>query len=350
VNAAFYGMIANLDENLGRLLDRLDAWGLAENTIVVFLTDNGSASPAFNAGMREAKGSVYDGGHRVPCFIRWPAGGIGGGRDVPQLAAHLDLLPTLLALTGVERPAEAPPLDGISLAGLLRGDERGWPADRTLFVHSQRVDVPVRGRNFAVLTERYRLVQGTELHDIVADPGQATDISAENPEVVHALNQAYEVWWQSISTRFGEPVRIMVGAAGESPTRLTAHDWHGGVPFDQDSVRRLPRLNAPWTLEVARPGRYCFTLSHQPAVEPRPLEAVSAELRVWEGDDRTGPARACQLDVSPGATEVRGEIDLPAGPILLETRLLEATGPEGMPPEGPRGAFFVELERLNDAP
>lgn len=104
--AAFYGMIANIDENIGRLRKRLKELSLDENTILIFLTDNGSAlgSKAFNAGMREAKGSPYEGGHRVPCFFHWPAAGIRGGRDVSHLAAHIDILPTLIDLAGLKPP------------------------------------------------------------------------------------------------------------------------------------------------------------------------------------------------------------------------------------------------------
>ena len=127
-NANFYGMIANIDENMGRLLGKLKALGLEENTILIFMTDNGTAAgfqagKGFNAGMRGTKGSEYDGGHRVPCFLRWPAGGLGGGKDVSRLTAHIDLLPTLIELCGLPQPAGVK-FDGASLAPLLR-DARG---------------------------------------------------------------------------------------------------------------------------------------------------------------------------------------------------------------------------------
>ncbi|MGI9240240.1 MAG: arylsulfatase, partial [Verrucomicrobiales bacterium] len=127
-NAAFYGMISNLDENVGRLLGKLESWGLGENTIVIFMTDNGTsagyagpkkdggAAKGFNAGMRGKKGSEYDGGHRVPFFIRWPAGGVTAGRDIPTLTAHIDVLPTLMEYCGIDnRPEEAPLMHGRSL-------------------------------------------------------------------------------------------------------------------------------------------------------------------------------------------------------------------------------------------
>src|SRR5262249_14959458 len=108
--AQFYGMITNIDENVGRLLARLKEWKLEDNTIVIFMTDNGSAGgynektgDGYNAGMRSMKGSEYEGGHRVPCFLRWP-GRFPAGRDVARLAAHIDVLPTLIDLCGLKRP------------------------------------------------------------------------------------------------------------------------------------------------------------------------------------------------------------------------------------------------------
>ncbi len=125
--------------------------------------------------MRGQKGSQYDGGHRVPCFVHWPAGGMAAGRDVSQLTAHVDLLPTLIELCGLETPAGVS-FDGTSIARLLKGEPAAWP-DRTLFVAVNRLDHPEPWRRTAVMTERWRLVDGKELYDITADPGQMVDIS-----------------------------------------------------------------------------------------------------------------------------------------------------------------------------
>ena len=146
-NPEFYGMIANLDENVGRLREWLTEQGLAENTLLIFMTDNGTAAGAkfdhldgtpkrgFNAGMRGKKSSVYDGGHRVPCFIHWPAGKLTKGRDVDQLAAHIDILPSLMDLCGLE-PIEGVELHGRSLKPLLTENGEDWP-QRKLIVQFQ---------------------------------------------------------------------------------------------------------------------------------------------------------------------------------------------------------------------
>lgn len=341
--AAFYGMISNLDENVGRLTRRLEQLGLAENTILLFLTDNGTAAgvaPAaaggyagFSAGMRAQKGSPYDGGHRVPCFVRWPAGGIGGGRDIAQLAAHFDLLPTLGDLCGL-REARHLPFDGISLAPFLRGTA---PRDRTLVVQVQQrrennrwqMDQPKPWLQSAVLTDRWRLVNRDELYDVVVDPGQAREVARENRREVSRLRAAYEEWWQSVSSRFGEYNPITVGSLHENPSRLNCMDWHGDVvPWDQPLVKQLPEANGFWAIDVEREGQYEFTLRHQP--DRIPLRAVTAE--VLAGERRAG------APVPSGAGEVVLSIALARGQTQLQTWLRESTGVS-------RGAFFVDLRR-----
>ncbi|MGL6096446.1 MAG: arylsulfatase, partial [Fimbriiglobus sp.] len=134
--AKFYGMITNIDDNVGKLLGKLTAWGLDQNTVVIFTTDNGTATgeAVFNAGMRGKKGTPYLGGTRVPCFVRWP--GVVKPGDVPALAAHIDWFPTLLAITGATAPAGTP-LDGRNLLPVLKDPTAAWP-DRTVVSHVGR--------------------------------------------------------------------------------------------------------------------------------------------------------------------------------------------------------------------
>ncbi|HEX72667.1 MAG TPA: arylsulfatase, partial [Candidatus Hydrogenedentes bacterium] len=134
--AQVYGMIANMDHNVGRILNALDEMDIARDTVVIFMTDNGAQNLGgggrFNAGLRGWKTTVYEGGIRVPFFVRWPER-FAGGRDVDRIAAHIDIAPTLLELCGA-MPDDPPAFDGISLMPLLRdGDTtKQWP-DRTLF-------------------------------------------------------------------------------------------------------------------------------------------------------------------------------------------------------------------------
>ena len=194
--AIFYGMITCIDENIGRLRERLAELKLAEDTLIIFTTDNGttagwitfsSKEPYFNADMRGWKGSAYDGGHRVPLFWHWPKGGINQGQDIPKLSAHFDILPTLVDLLGLQKPI-GPAIDGISLATLLK-DPAATLRERTLFVHVQREYLPPKWKNSVAMTERWRLIDGKELYDIQADPGQTTDIAARHPEAVAHLRE-----------------------------------------------------------------------------------------------------------------------------------------------------------------
>jgi len=351
--AAFYGMITNIDDNMGKLIKRLDELKLTENTILIFMTDNGTAAgaprgrrgkkkpdttsktwPGFNAGMRGQKGSGYDGGHRVPFFIHWPAGGLHGGRDLDTLSAHIDILPTLAELCGIKRPAGgAPPIDGKSLAPLLRGKEPNWP-DRTLFVHSQRIEQVKKGRNNSVMTKRWRLVNNKELYDITADPGQSRNIAAKHPAVVGTLNAAYDGWWTSLSGVFSKTVHLTLGNAAENPANLTCHDWHtnnGPVPWNHGHIRQGPAANGYWAVNIEKAGKYEFTLRRWPAEENKAIGATGARIRIGKLDQSQA--------VAPEDTATTFKLDVPAGNTRLQTWLDRKDGKKA-------GAYFVEVRRL----
>ncbi|MCU0781215.1 MAG: arylsulfatase [Akkermansiaceae bacterium] len=210
--AGFYGMIENIDENIGRLMAHLEQSKLLSNTVVIFMSDNGMTGggsgkpgkplakgyPFFNAGMKGLKGSADEGGVRVPFFIRWD-GRIPAGREVDRIAAHIDILPTLAALAGAQPPAGQ--VEGRSLLPLLLGGTPGdWP-DRYLFTHQGRWPVgsdpdEYQWQNFAVRNQRFRLVGRGELYDMINDPGQTTNVAAEHPDVVRAMLAAYGAFWK----------------------------------------------------------------------------------------------------------------------------------------------------------
>jgi len=252
--AKLYGMISNLDENVGRVLDALDSFALREDTIVIFTTDNGGQispdNPRFNAGLRGAKASVYQGGIRVPFFIRWP-GKFQQGADVDQLSAHIDVAPTLLTLCAVDVRNGAD-FDGVNLSESLTGDFRD--RDRTLFFQWHRGDVPEPYTNSCVRTERYKLVNGVELYDLANDPGEERDVAAQFPEIVAAMRAAYERWFDEVSaTRGYVPPSIVLGDDRANPVNLTLQDMRGG-----DGGGYGP--GGFWKTEVARAGVYDVTI------------------------------------------------------------------------------------------
>ena len=344
--AAFYGMITNIDENMGKLMEWLGESGRADNTILIFMTDNGTAAGAargrnansgnwsgFNAGMRGQKGSEYDGGHRVPFFVRWPDGGIGGGRDVDVLSAHVDVLPTLVELCELNKP-DGPPIDGISLAEGLLGTVDEFD-DRTVMVHSQRIENPEKWRKSSVMTQRWRLVNGRELYDMQNDPGQQSDVASSNPETVSDLRESYEDWWESLMPVFDEHVRIVLGAENEGTAHLTCHDWHSAsVPWNQQAVSRDPEVNGYWEVEIAESGTYEFILRRRPGGVTAPLSLGKARVRVGETETEIA-VEARSLFASP-------TLELEAGPARLQTWL---EGEDGTS----RGAYFVDVKRIGES-
>jgi arylsulfatase B len=334
--ARFYGMITCIDENMGRLMRQLDSLGLSDNTILIFMTDNGGdpvGGPGkFNAGMRGSKGSMHDGGHRVPFFIRWPASGLGGGQDIDRLTAHIDVMPTFVELCGLRQP-DGVRFDGQSLLPLLTGQAGTWP-DRVMVTDSQRVDHCIKWRRSATMTDRWRLINGEELYDMDVDPGQEQDVASEHPEVVERLRQAYEQWWTSVSETFDEYPRIVLGSPEENPTCLTSHDIHGQVVWNQGQVRRAQRCDGFWAVEIDRDGTYEFGLRRWPREADRPItEPVSAhadepesrrivttDARLKVGDfDQTVP-------IPPGATEVTFTVPLKAGKTRLQAWFINGLG------------------------
>lgn len=267
--ANFFGMIANIDDNVGQLRDFLNEEGLTENTIFIFTTDNGSSSgwKLHNAGMRAGKGSEYDGGHRVPFFVHWPQGNLTGGRDVDELTAHVDVLPTLIDLCDIEAP-ESVRFDGQSIVPLLKEQAQQWP-DRILVTDSQRVKDPIKWRKSAVMTTKWRLINGEQLYDIKNDPGQESNVASGHPEVVQRLRKFYDKWWAELLPTFKNDTAIVIGHPTDNPARLTSHDWITTqmTPWNQSQVRNA--MNGPentgfWNVEIAEAGEYEFRLKRWP--------------------------------------------------------------------------------------
>ena len=358
--ARFYGMLVNFDENLARLRKELRQLELEENTVLIFLGDNGTEDGAqfdeqdyvtagFNAGMRGGKISEYEGGHRVACFVCWPAGGIRGGQDVGRLAAHFDLLPTLIDLCGLAPPPHVR-FDGVSLTPLLRNPAKAaadWP-DRTLFVHNQRVIDPVKGKNYAVMTDRWRLVNDRELYEIKSDPGQHRNVADQHPQVVAELQKGYENWWNDISTDFGKPARIVIGSDRANPTALNPHDWIGMPLFDQSQVRRGRvgregvEYQGHWMIEVAQDGRYEIECRRWPRELNRPITAAiegGAALPATQARLKIGD-REQSLPVTADMVGVTFSVDLKAGPAILEGRFVDAKSGKW------RSPFYVYVKRI----
>lgn len=228
-HAGFYGMVENIDENVGQLLGNLDKWGLMENTVVIFMSDNGTTGggagragkklgksdyTCFNAGMRGMKGSPDEGGVRVPFFVRWD-GHIDRNVEIDRIAAHIDILPTLADLAGAKVPEDQ--VEGRSLLPLIGNPKSEWD-DRYFVTHVCRWPTGADPNKFqwqrmAIRNQKYRLVGPDTLYDMQADTGQTTNVIDQHGEVAAKMRSYYETWWQ-------KTVPMMVNEDAEmSPTQ-----------------------------------------------------------------------------------------------------------------------------------
>ncbi|QXD23059.1 arylsulfatase [Opitutia bacterium ISCC 51] len=328
INAKTYGMIANIDENVGYVMKRLKELELEDDTIVIFLSDNGPRTSRqkndlypdrYNAGLRGTKSSMYEGGIRVPFLIRWP-NKIKAGAKLPEIAAHIDLLPTLLDACGALISDEDRAIDGQSLIPLLTNPKNDWP-DRMLFFQHNANHEPLMYSHFAARSQRYKIVQplpnprdtvldigeydinaqlkSLELYDIENDPSEITNIANVHPELVESMMGAYENWYRDVTAEldYWDPQRIYLGAPEENPAQLST--------FDLQKMTRLPF----WSARVTQAGTYRFTLKFN-----RVTEDCTAYVRF-------GTVQVSQ-PISAGSTScVFESVNLPKGDGRLEAWL-----------------------------
>ena len=355
--AGFFGMIAHIDRRFGDLERFLADEGLKDETIVVFMTDNGGTAgvQTYNAGLRAGKTTYYEGGHRVPCWVRWPDGSLGRPRDIATPTQNLDILPTLCELCGVAPPQWRPGDDlycGVSLAGLLRGTQQALP-DRKLVVQYGQV---LKKFDACVIWGKWRLVKGDELYDVEADRGETADIAGRHPGVVKAMRDHYEAWWRGLEPTLNDFVPISLGAAPQPVVELTSGDWEGIYADNTGYVRAA--VGGPtgghWNVLVERAGAYEFTQRrwperthaalgdrYEPSAKSPPSMAnvqtvgfptIAAAHVAIAGQEASSPA-------DPMATGATVRLTLPAGRTTLKAWFSDAAG------KNLCGAFFVTVTR-----
>ncbi|MCY3905338.1 MAG: arylsulfatase [Caldilineaceae bacterium] len=357
--ASFFGMIANIDANMARLERFLLDNGIRDNTVLIFMTDNGTATgqEIYNAGMRGRKASLYEGGHRVPCFIRWPDAGLDGGRDVGGVTRGVDILPTLVDLCDLQAPAGWT-CDGLSLASHMRRPDSAV-LDRMSVVQYGHANEGVRfgftGKDqAAVMWQNWRLVNGRELYNICEDPGQQRDAAAANPELIERMRDDYAAWWDGVSDTITTYQPLTIGADAENPARLCSCDWAWVYADNQQGMRGPVMDSGTWHVDAARPGLYDFTLRRWPKESGL---GISDPAPVMQGVDGSWPAGKA-LPVSSAWLQVgRGEQTLPVPPDAtgLTFRMAVEQGPTTIKSwwrdeEGSRlaGAYYLTAERLRD--
>jgi hypothetical protein len=277
---AALAMCENIDWNVGRVLAKLDELGLAENTIVIYFSDNGPNSWRWNGDMRGRKGSTDEGGVRSPLLVRWPAR-IRPGTRISEIAAAIDLLPTLCELAGVRHVGEKP-LDGISLAARLTGEVDALP-DRMIFSHWN-------GR-VSARTNQYRLDHAGRLYDMVVDPGQRHDVSGAHAEVAARLTAFVAEWKAEVLAELGQDDRpFPVGYPQFPVTHLPARDGvpHGNVKRSAGAPNcsyftnwKSTEDRMTWDVEVATSGDYDAVVYYT-----CPAEDVGATIELALGTSR----------------------------------------------------------------
>ena len=262
--ARICAMITNIDKNVGRLFKKLDQLGIRENTIVIYLNDNGPNSMRYVGNIRGMKTHIDDGGVRSPLIFHWPAK-VKARKTSGELCAHIDLMPTILDACGVEVPAKLK-VDGRSFLPLLTGNNLSWPK-RQVVLQTHRGNVPQLYHHFALHEEPWKLVHPTgfgkekftgppklELYDLSKDPRQQNNVAVQYPKVFQRLKKSYEDWFADVSSSRPDnyaPPRIVIGTKHEPRSVLTRQDWRHvtGRPWGRDS-------NGFWLLEAPEPAAY----------------------------------------------------------------------------------------------
>lgn len=362
--AYFYAGINRIDENIGKLRQALEASGKADHTILLFMTDNGGTAGVrlFNAGMRGKKTDAYDGGHRVPLFVYWPNGGLASGKDVKDLTAHIDVLPSLIDLCQL-KPKEALNFDGRSFKQQLFEPSTNLP-ERTLFVENQRTFKAEPWKKMAGITNRWRLVDNKELYDMENDPGQKVNVIDQHPEVVKKFQAELEKYWNLVSPGDRELPKPIVGNPADPETLLTPSDWYlPNIPWNHAQVAAGSPQAGSWQVSIAEPGTYRFEARRWPREADAPITGVPVFSKAVDAWDKNGgvehliygnemkalPVKTITLEVgehkitkevAPKDTQVTFDYQLNKGHYTLKGTMLDDQG------QTIAGAYYVYLSKL----
>ncbi|QYY35229.1 arylsulfatase [Ruficoccus sp. ZRK36] len=353
--AAIYGMIAALDDNLARLFEHMQKEDLFKDTIVIFMSDNGPIPERYNANLKGWKGWYDEGGVRVPCFIRWD-GHITKGEKLEKRLAHVDILPTLVELCDLKQPKTLP-LDGQSFAALLKDPQAPWE-DRLLYTlpvgNKDRIESYGSVRNDEWLAVKRE--NEWELYDLLKDPTQQHNVAAQYPDVLAQLKAAYEKRHGAINYRL-DPRPIPVGYEGHPLVRIEAHDallhpkngegigYNYPAGFAHHWITNWTSMDSypEWSLNVVGGGTYDVALLY---CLPAEDVGVQGEVQVAGQSVAFKLDEAFDPDVYPQPFRLKGEaekyarkpwktfpvgtVELEPGPATVRVRLTDIPGPMGM--------------------
>ncbi len=301
--AAFLGMIKNIDRNFERLERWLDSTGLKNNTIVIFMNDNGGTGGVdlYNAGMRDKKGSYYEGGHRAICFLRWPGGEYKNPREINYPAQVQDILPTLIDMLQLKASFHYK-LDGESLINAIKGKES---KERMFVVQYGGNTQPVKSEG-CVVYDNWRLVGGDELYNILDDPGQTKNVASYNPLILKKMQSFYEKWWNDVEVDAMNVTPVIIGSAKENPVIFNSNNWIDNAVNTQWNVAlaKGPLRGGTTLLQVENDGKYIIEISRWPFHINRHLNSEGPGLSVGGSEIRRGKA----LNIATGSIKLNEDI------------------------------------------
>jgi arylsulfatase A-like enzyme len=348
--ARVYGMVENIDSNISRITTFLEESGRSGNTIVIFLSDNGpingwrvpQEAMRYNAGLRDQKFTIYEGGIRTQCYWRWP--GQWPAREITQtFGAHIDVLPTLLEILDLPLP-EGRTIDGQSLVPLLTNTSSGWTR-RTFFQNfalaTLREPAPFPG-GIAIHPQGWKMVNGDALYYLPDDPGERENRAAQHPALLDSLQQAYLSWWETVHRQRGfQPRPLPVGYDQENPAYLQPHHgkaegqlqfmgWKGllgdqirshptGVDGDWITNWQHPGDQITWEVEIVEGGTYRIGIQAQ---QEGGATAYPILLKAGEQEVHTQTTVTSSSDDWTYISLT--DLELPAGLISLRLELTDA--------------------------
>ncbi|MDP6444423.1 MAG: sulfatase-like hydrolase/transferase, partial [Pirellulaceae bacterium] len=352
--ARIYAMIDIIDQNVGRLLKRLDELDLADDTVVVFMTDNGGVSKHFKAGLKGNKGSIYEGGVRVPLLVRWPDHFPAGGVVAAQ-CSHVDLFPTFCELAGQALPADLK-IDGISLAPLLKAG--AGQRHHEYVYHAWDRYHPNPNNRWAISDQRWKLAcqvrtgeqatqQNWRLYDLANDPGEKNNVLGKHPQIVKRLRTEFLRWFREVTDGVKyQPAPIPIGHPDERLVEIQPSwaTWRGknieyvfrGYDWDTIQGWREPGESASWRIDALRGGEYEVAISYGRSARG------GGTLKIAVGDQavETSPPATPTADVFTRI--VIGRVSIPRGATTLKAEVVKAHGVELMRLNG------VFLRRVGD--
>ena len=359
-SASYLGMIANIDVNFGKLDQFLKDSGLAENTLLIFLTDNGTQygfsldkKLGYNKGFRSNKSNKEEGGHRVPFIVRLPKAGVENRHEVDILTAHIDIIPTLAGLCNLELPQNTV-FDGLDYSQAILGKPFEKP-DRTVFIHHrQDWKAPLDVEDTCLMKNQWRLINGNDLYDIEKDPMQKTNIIQNHQALVYELLKENDKFL-NFSKQLDEYKNLPVAIAGtpfQKEIKLTIQHaiGEGGGTWKSEHVAAgVKNPNNKYALEISKAGRYRISCRRWPKECPGAILGVPSSNPKNQFKYRTVSPEKVRLeifdkvyksDVSIDHRSMDFVLDLPAGKTMLQTDFVEG--------DKTYGVYYNYIEKVSD--